>query len=940
MTGWPIPSYGLPALDSVGLVAADLTGDGRLDVALARNVGDVSVLPAQGDPGALGPATTFAAGRRPDAIAAADLNGDGAPDLVVGNAGTQVVSVLLGTGGGGFSNPVGYRSGSDPRAVVAADLNGDRRIDIAVANQGGKSVSALLNAPARPVLFALDASPSAFRVPPCAVRPGRHCRAATMLSFSLSGPASVRFSVRRGSHGPVVGHLTASGVTGANRLPFTARFSGRALRPGPLHPGRAAEQPPGRRASGHRPAAGPRMSAAQRRLLLALLVLAVPASARAAPVVAGPPGGGPDRIIAAPSGGRVAYATTGGGLFRTRNGGRSWRLVPERLGTRLNLFAVDPSRPSVVYASAGRSEAGERLVVSTDSGLRWRRLGRLHAPGLGPGWLVVDPRRPRTLYQELWGAIYRSADGGTSWRRIPLPRAGRGQALALDRRGIVVLGDEGLFRSLDRGRHWRRVHAGLSFVTALVADPARAGTLYAIRGVIAPFAAGIYRSRDGGATWTRMASGVFQNLVIDPRPPATLYATARGPDRLLRSTDAGATWQLASGGLAGDITAFALGGGRPGRLYLGTAPTGGTLGGTFVSTSRGSRWQPAGDGLVASTVLAATTAAGCPSRLYAATGVADSPAFGSHLFASRDGAHGWYAPAVAPPPAGGQYGAQLMLSSLTVDAGAPTIAYAGSNGGVWATIDGGRHWRGLGSGPALVGLVAADPRRPGTVYAAPSGDSYRTTPAALQVSRDRGASWAQTGLSLPGDVGVTAMAFDPRRPAVVYAAARAVVDDHPSPREGDGVYASADGGATWSPVSEGLGDRHILALALDPRRPATLYAATESHGMYRSANAGRSWRRAGPISPAVSGLAVDPRTSWLYAAARNLGDDRSGVFRSGDGGRSWTRVAASVIHPGLGVVAVTVDATGAYLDAATQGLGVVRIPLRSGPAPRCRSSTR
>ncbi len=105
------------------------------------------------------------------------------------------------------------------------------------------------------------------------------------------------------------------------------------------------------------------MSAAQRRLLLALLVLAVPASARAAPVVAGPPGGGPDRIIAAPSGGRVAYATTGGGLFRTRNGGRSWRLVPERLGTRLNLFAVDPSRASVVYASAGRSEAGERLVV-------------------------------------------------------------------------------------------------------------------------------------------------------------------------------------------------------------------------------------------------------------------------------------------------------------------------------------------------------------------------------------------------------------------------------------------------------------------------------------------------------------------------------------------------------------------------------------------------
>ena len=129
--------------------------------------------------------------------------------------------------------------------------------------------------------------------------------------------------------------------------------------------------------------------------LVALVLLAGAGTASAAPVLSGPPGGGVRRIVVAPSDGRIAYAATAGSLFLTRDGGRHWRLVPGRLATPLNLFAVDPTRPSVVYASAGHSETGERLVVSRDSGRHWRLLGRLHAPGLGPGWLVVDPRRPR-----------------------------------------------------------------------------------------------------------------------------------------------------------------------------------------------------------------------------------------------------------------------------------------------------------------------------------------------------------------------------------------------------------------------------------------------------------------------------------------------------------------------------------------------------------------
>jgi photosystem II stability/assembly factor-like uncharacterized protein len=674
-------------------------------------------------------------------------------------------------------------------------------------------------------------------------------------------------------------------------------------------------------------------------VFVALLLLAGAGTASAAPVVAGPPGGGVRAIVVAPSDGRIAYAATGRSLFLTRDGGRHWRLVPGGLATPLNLFAVDPTRPSVVYASAGHSETGERLVVSTDSGRHWRLLGRLHAPGLGPGWLVVDPRGRDTLYQGLGSSIYRSADGGRRWRRIaPVG------ALALDPRGVLILGAKGLHRSLDGGRTWRRIHAGVRFVRALVADPKRAGTLYILVDGDAP---GVRRSRNGGATWTPVARGYFDRLAIDPRAPSTLYGTTQNPAHLLRTTNGGRTWQAADRGLdvGFALGPLALGAGRPARVYVSTGEGGAAPGGVHVSSDRGRRWRPTGPGLVSSTVIAAATAARCPARLYAATGLPDFPGEGSHLYASGDGVRHWSTPAVGlPTTPSGPSGPATFATSLAVDSGVSTTAYAGANTGAWRTTDAGRHWARLESGPASVDLLAADPRHPSTVYASTPSPSVLTlnTPRRLMVTRDGGATWAATGLAPPGQVAITAMAFDPRRPDRLYAATRAPSDDLPvAPRVGDGVFGSVDGGMSWTPLNTGLGDTHVGALALDPRHPATLFTATESHGLYRSTDAGNRWRRVGrgPLRGPrrVNVLAVDPTSSRLYAAngPGAFGNGDPGLWGSGDGGRTWSLVASRILRAIVGGIAI--DATGTYLDAATHGLGVVRIPLRAGPAPRCRS---
>ena len=101
------------------------------------------LLAAGCDLGFPGEKTTLT-GVNPAAIAAAELNGDGRIDLVTANSGSDDVSVLLGNGDGTFQAEERFATGPYPRGLAAADLNGDGAIDIVTANENSNDLSVLL----------------------------------------------------------------------------------------------------------------------------------------------------------------------------------------------------------------------------------------------------------------------------------------------------------------------------------------------------------------------------------------------------------------------------------------------------------------------------------------------------------------------------------------------------------------------------------------------------------------------------------------------------------------------------------------------------------------------------------------------------------------------------------------------------------------------------
>jgi len=322
-----------------------------------------------------------------------------------------------------------------------------------------------------------------------------------------------------------------------------------------------------------------------------------------------------------------------------------------------------------------------------------------------------------------------------------------------------------------------------------------------------------------------------------------------------------------------------------------TSPGAVNSGGIFRSTDAGLNWSASSAGLPAATIYSLTMDPGNPARMYAGTA--------RGIARSADGGSTWD-PAIQVAPADEFSGmapgiAVGAVYSVAVNPAAPLIVYAGTDQGVFKSLDGGVNWA-LSSVNLFYSArttVMLNPLTPDLVFAGNGFGVYRSTNAA--------ANWTQVNTGL-GNISVNALAILAGSTTTLYAGT------------GAGIYRSLNNGDNWFPTIAGLAGQAVQAIAIDPVTPTTLYVGTPG-GVFKSLDAATNWSRfsTGLVALNITALAIDPQNpATLYAGSTN------GLFKSTDAALTWNLVTNGPAAPSVLTVLVSPQSP-ATVYAGSQG---------------------
>jgi photosystem II stability/assembly factor-like uncharacterized protein len=353
------------------------------------------------------------------------------------------------------------------------------------------------------------------------------------------------------------------------------------------------------------------------------------------------------------------------GLYRTVDGGASWTLLAGLKGKAIWSLAIWDINAQVMAAGAA-----DGVFESRDGGETWRRISPEENAELRPVVaLAFDPLHSEVLYAGTTHLPWRTIDSGATWQSIHDGMLDDSDVFSISvnpsRPPIVYASAcSGAYRSITAGKQWTRLAtpAG-AFRTYLVTlDPRRPDTVFAATSV------GLLKSLNAGAAFHKVSDASVKSIAFDPARPGSMYFASSNAG-LLVSTDGGETVRQSNRGFSNRTVTGISGAG--GLLYVSTAYDTGA-GGLYVSTDLGGHLLPAGGaGLTGHQNLLLTAAMpGRPRVVFAAAY--------RGLWKSSDSGGSWAE--VAAPGNG-------SVTALAVVAGKPESLLAGTNSGLFLSLD-------------------------------------------------------------------------------------------------------------------------------------------------------------------------------------------------------------------------------------------------------------
>jgi photosystem II stability/assembly factor-like uncharacterized protein len=612
------------------------------------------------------------------------------------------------------------------------------------------------------------------------------------------------------------------------------------------------------------------------------------------PIFDDQPTGSIGALAVAPSNPEVLYVgsgeglqrpdlSTGDGIYKSTDGGKTWKHLGLRDGQQIGAILIDPRDPERVFAAVLGHPYGpnaERGVFrSTDGGANWEKV-LYKDENTGAIALAFDPANAQTVYADLWAArqgpwengqwqgpgsgLYKSTDGGTTWQSLTkgLPTTEQG----LGRIGFCVAPNDpqrlyatvdtpklgGIYRSDDAGESWQRVNTearlwgrGSDFAEVRV-DSKNKDIVYVAN-------TSTYRSRDGGQTFTAIKGAPggddYHTLWINSDNPEIILLA--GDQGAVVTVNGGQTWSSWYNQPTAQFYHVSTDNQFPYWVYGGQQESG-----SAGVASRGPdgqitfrEWHPVGAeeyGYVAADPLN-------PNLIYGGK------------ITRYDRTTGQIQDIAPEAVRSGKY-RFLRTAPVLFSPVDPHILYLAGNV-LFKTTNGGHSWdiispdlsREAPEVPESIGVYRTPElttmQRRGVIYSlAPSFQDVNTLWAGtddglIHLTRDGGKTWKD--VTPPGMTAWSKVAqldaghFDP---ATAYAAVNRIRLDDQRPH----IYRTHDGGKTWQEIVHGLPDHApVNTVREDPVRKGLLFAGTE-RAVFVSFNDGDDWQSLRLNMPATS----------------------------------------------------------------------------------------